>query len=245
MDPRWIKDNPQRVVGAMMASPAIHRHRTASAATVVRAAQRVVGRYESDAAKIWNDQPTGQQLYNRFVAFHGFGPKKASFATIFLSGSMFVPVRRMDEAEPTVDFRVERFMHLTGIVPSCDHDLIRMAIRRAMPADGPDRDTWYSEVDRGMSYSTATTITRTPSEPADCQRNGAAGSQTGEMNNRCGGATRPAAAGSRPESSAGDATSEPGTDPVRPVAFVSRPNPDPPLALVTVLHAGEFSMVSL
>ena len=71
----------------------LHRFWKTTGKRVVDAAKRVVRDYDCDAAKIWNDVPSAEELERRFREFDGIGQKKASMAVNILARDLGVPVQ--------------------------------------------------------------------------------------------------------------------------------------------------------
>jgi uncharacterized HhH-GPD family protein len=93
LDPSRIADESAQVRGAVAQPPVLHRYKRTVADWVVGAAGRVVTDYGGDAAVIWGDEPTRQQLRRRLLAFTGIGETKASKAVEMLEVEHGVRIR--------------------------------------------------------------------------------------------------------------------------------------------------------
>ncbi len=68
------------VRAAFSGPPALHRWVSVTADRVVAAAARVISRYRGDASLIWGDEPSAEELRERFELFEGIGQKKSAMA---------------------------------------------------------------------------------------------------------------------------------------------------------------------
>lgn len=74
--------SPDEVEAVFKSKPAVHRFPGSMAKRAHALAQVIVDEYGGDAAAIWRDAPTGDDLYARLRALPGFGEEKAK---IFLA----------------------------------------------------------------------------------------------------------------------------------------------------------------
>ena len=79
-DIRRIAGERDSVRTAFAASPALHRWVSVTANRVIAAAERVISRYRGDASLIWSDEPSAEELRERFELFEGIGQKKSAMA---------------------------------------------------------------------------------------------------------------------------------------------------------------------
>ncbi len=83
LDPREVAAaDPERFAGLLARRPAVHRFPKAMAARVQALAGTVVDEYGGDAAAVWADATSGEELRRRLGALPGFGEQKAG---IFLA----------------------------------------------------------------------------------------------------------------------------------------------------------------
>jgi uncharacterized HhH-GPD family protein len=78
--------------------PALHRFPAAMAKRVQTLAQILVERYDGDAAAIWKDVRSGDELRKRVAALPGFGEQKAQIFTALLGKQYGVRPRGWREA---------------------------------------------------------------------------------------------------------------------------------------------------
>lgn len=69
--------DPDKLVAAFVARPALHRFPAANAKRVQDLCQIVVDSYGGDAANIWKTASSGAELFRRVRALPGFGEQKA------------------------------------------------------------------------------------------------------------------------------------------------------------------------
>jgi uncharacterized HhH-GPD family protein len=80
LDPERIAREEESVRAAVQSPPKLHRYVAKMPGWLVLAARRVISEYHGDAAAIWSDQPSADELQRRFGAFAGIGQKKAAMA---------------------------------------------------------------------------------------------------------------------------------------------------------------------
>jgi uncharacterized HhH-GPD family protein len=69
--------DPDVLVEAFVARPALHRFPAANAKRVQQLSRLIVDRYDGDASRIWSDVPDGNELFRRIRELPGFGEQKA------------------------------------------------------------------------------------------------------------------------------------------------------------------------
>jgi uncharacterized HhH-GPD family protein len=69
--------DPDALVEAFVARPALHRFPAANAKRVQQLSQLIVDRYDGDPARIWSDVTDGDELFRRIRELPGFGEQKA------------------------------------------------------------------------------------------------------------------------------------------------------------------------
>jgi uncharacterized HhH-GPD family protein len=74
--------DPDTLAEIFSRPPALHRFPKANAKRVQDVCQILVDRYDGDAARLWNEASTGQDLLRRLCELPGFGTQKAQ---IFLA----------------------------------------------------------------------------------------------------------------------------------------------------------------
>ncbi len=75
---------PEALTEIFAAPPALHRFPRAMATRIQRLCQIVVDEYGGDAAALWRDVTTGQELVKRMKTLPGFGVQKAQIFTALL-----------------------------------------------------------------------------------------------------------------------------------------------------------------
>lgn len=133
LNPARIAHDLNAVKRAVDTPPKLHRYVERVPEWVVEAARRVVQMYGGDAATIWADQPTAQQLMRRLDDFPGIGQKKAAMAVELLERDLGVPVREMSGSDIAYDVHVRRVFLRTGLAEMDDLDHMLAVARQAHP----------------------------------------------------------------------------------------------------------------
>lgn len=99
--------------------------------------------YGGDAERIWNDDPTAEDLRRRLERFQGIGQKKAAMAVEILERQRGTVIRRLEGSDIAFDVHVRRVFLRTGIAERDDQQHMVEAARRLHP--GP---TWCARLPR-------------------------------------------------------------------------------------------------
>lgn len=144
LDPEKIAHDDAAVRDAVQQVPKLHRYVGKMPGWIVRAAQRVLDRYNGDAATIWNDNPAADALQRRFDDFVGIGQKKAAMAVEILERDLGVPVRNLERSDIAYDVHVRRVFLRTRLAERDDPDhMIAVARQLHPPRPGAlDLPTW-------------------------------------------------------------------------------------------------------
>jgi uncharacterized HhH-GPD family protein len=76
--------DPEALADVFSERPALHRYPRAMAARVQELARLIEADYNGDAARIWREAATGQDLLKRVAALPGFGSQKAQIFVALL-----------------------------------------------------------------------------------------------------------------------------------------------------------------
>jgi uncharacterized HhH-GPD family protein len=82
--------DPGALAAIFAERPALHRFPKAMAARAQELARHLVDHYDGDAARVWTEAGTGQQLVTRLSKLPGFGAYKAQIATALLGKQLGV-----------------------------------------------------------------------------------------------------------------------------------------------------------
>lgn len=86
LDARTIAGyDPDELETIFRTPPALHRFPAAMAKRVQALCQRLIERYDGDAAAVWSGARTGKEVVERVGALPGFGPQKAQIFTALLA----------------------------------------------------------------------------------------------------------------------------------------------------------------
>ena len=144
LDPQTVAHADGAVRNAVQQVPKLHRYVTKMPVWIVRAAQRVLDRYDGDASTIWSDNPTADELQRRFDDFAGIGQKKAAMAVEILERDLGVPVRNLYRSDIAYDVHVRRVFLRTRLADRDDRDHMIGVARQLHPArpGALDLPTW-------------------------------------------------------------------------------------------------------
>jgi uncharacterized HhH-GPD family protein len=144
LDPQIIAHADGAVRDAVQQVPKLHRYVTKMPVWIVRAAQRILDRYNGDASAIWSDNPTADELQRRFDDFVGIGQKKAAMAVEILARDVGVQVRSLDRSDIAVDVHIRRVFLRTRLAARDDRDHMIAVARQLHPArpGALDLPTW-------------------------------------------------------------------------------------------------------
>jgi endonuclease III len=117
-----------------VAGKSLHRYRKI-ANWLIESSRLLVGRYQGNPTKMWDDNPRSDDLQRRFEEFKGIGQKKASMAANILVRDHGVPVRNIDwrGIDVSGDVHVKRVFLRTNLVDRDDVDAVVVVARRLNP----------------------------------------------------------------------------------------------------------------
>jgi uncharacterized HhH-GPD family protein len=82
--------DPEELAALMSAKPAVHRYPGSMAKRIHTLCAFIADRYDGDAARIWQDAPSGAELLKRLTALPGFGTQKARIFVALLGKQLGV-----------------------------------------------------------------------------------------------------------------------------------------------------------
>ena len=85
--------DPAAVEAAFSTKPALHRYPGSMAKRTHALSRHLVDHYGGDAAAVWRDAPSGEELLRRLQALPGFGPEKAKIFLALLAKQFGVKPR--------------------------------------------------------------------------------------------------------------------------------------------------------
>jgi len=145
LDPKLIANmRLTELVGVFSIRPRL-RYPTKFAVFLKLACEMLVDRHGGDAANLWNDKPTAQELAKRLEQFYGVGQKKASMRTNMLVRDLRVPISGSKETiDISNDVMVQRVFLRAGLVENPTEEEI-VGVARTLCPDYPgalDLPTW-------------------------------------------------------------------------------------------------------
>ena len=95
---------PEDLVAVFCAKPALHRYPAAMARRVHELCVHLVDRYDGDAARIWTDATSGDELFARLCSLPGFGMEKSRIFLALLAKRLgYRPAGWEERAGPFAD----------------------------------------------------------------------------------------------------------------------------------------------
>jgi endonuclease III len=145
LDPSMIVADPEAVRRAVAGPPALHRYVNNVPSWIVLAARRVLDEYGGDAERIWNDQPTAEELRRRLERFQGIGQKKAAMAVEILERQRGVGITQLEGSDIAFDVHVRRVFLRTGMAERDDerHMVQRARALNAARPGALDYPAWW------------------------------------------------------------------------------------------------------
>lgn len=140
-----IVADPEAVRRAVASPGALHRYVNNLPSWIVAAARRVLDEYSGNADRIWNDDPTAEDLRRRLERFQGIGRKQGVMAVEILERQRGTAIRRLEGSDIAFDVHVRRVFLRTGIAARGDQQHMTEAARRLHP-DRPgalDYPEWW------------------------------------------------------------------------------------------------------
>jgi uncharacterized HhH-GPD family protein len=115
LDPAKIADaDPEEFAALCATPPAVHRFPGSMATRIQAVAREVVDRYDGDAARLWTEASTGEDLVARVMALPGFGKQKAQIFTALVAKQLGV---RPDGWEKAVgDYSLDGYRSVADVV---------------------------------------------------------------------------------------------------------------------------------
>ncbi len=133
-------------IKAMTIPTPLHRYPTTMGKAIHLAVQRIAGIYSGDASKIWYGKPSSGVVVQRFLEFHGAGPKIANMAANILHREMGVEFGDYRAIDISVDVHTRRAAYRLGLVPDGAADMETIFAARQLNPEYPgilDLPLWY------------------------------------------------------------------------------------------------------
>jgi uncharacterized HhH-GPD family protein len=121
LDPAAIAAaDPDTFTALCSTPPAIHRFPGSMAARLQQLASMILEQYDGDAARLWTEAATGQELLKRLMALPGFGKQKAQIFVALLAKQLDVRPPGWEDAAG--DYALEGYRSVADVV---DADSLR------------------------------------------------------------------------------------------------------------------------
>jgi endonuclease III len=112
----------------------LHRFNDTMASVFHDAILQINNKYESDAAKIWSNNPSSSAVVYRFLEFKGSGIKISTMAANILARQFRIPFSDYYSIDISPDVHIIRVMKRMGFVPSdANNDMVIYKARELNP----------------------------------------------------------------------------------------------------------------
>jgi uncharacterized HhH-GPD family protein len=139
LDPVRIADaDPEEFAALCAVPPAVHRFPGSMAGRIQAVAREVVDRYDGDAARLWSEAASGDDLVRRVMALPGFGKQKAQIFTALVAKQLGVRPEGWEKA--VGDYSLDGYRSVADVVDEASLGKVRAfkkekkAAARATPA---------------------------------------------------------------------------------------------------------------
>jgi uncharacterized HhH-GPD family protein len=139
LDPARIADaDPEEFAALCAVPPAVHRFPGSMAGRIQAVAREVVDRYDGDAARLWSEATSGDDLVRRVMALPGFGKQKAQIFTALVAKQLGVRPEGWEKA--VGDYSLDGHRSVADVVDEVSLGKVRAfkkekkAAARATPA---------------------------------------------------------------------------------------------------------------
>jgi uncharacterized HhH-GPD family protein len=139
LDPVRIADaDPEEFAALCAVPPAVHRFPGSMAGRIQAVAREVVDRYDGDAARLWSEAASGDDLVRRVMALPGFGKQKAQIFTALVAKQLGVRPQGWEKA--VGDYSLDGYRSVADVVDEASLGKVRAfkkekkAAARATPA---------------------------------------------------------------------------------------------------------------
>jgi uncharacterized HhH-GPD family protein len=139
LDPVRIADaDPEEFAALCAVPPAVHRFPGSMAGRIQAVAREVVDRYDGDAARLWSEAASGDDLVKRVMALPGFGKQKAQIFTALVAKQLGVRPQGWEKA--VGDYSLDGYRSVADVVDEASLGKVRAfkkekkAAARATPA---------------------------------------------------------------------------------------------------------------
>jgi uncharacterized HhH-GPD family protein len=152
LDPDRIARDEEAVRAAFQRPPKLHRYVAKMPDWLVLAARRVMSQYHGDAAAIWSDQPSADELQLRFNAFAGIGQKKAAMAVEILERDLGVSITNLERSDIAYDIHLRRVFLRTRLADRDNRDHMIAVARELHPVRPGALDLPSWRIGRGWCH---------------------------------------------------------------------------------------------
>jgi endonuclease III len=143
----FLASQPPEVFDSAMSIPTpLHRFPATMGKAMYLAIQRIEDVYSGNASKIWSGKPSSGVVVQRFLEFHGAGPKIANMAANILHREMGVQFSDYRAIDISVDVHTRRAAYRLGLVPDGAADMEIIFAARQLNPEYPgilDLPLWY------------------------------------------------------------------------------------------------------
>ena len=109
-------NKPLEYYSELFQTKSLHRYNARMSKAFYLTVKRVKEQYDSDASKIWSDEPSSAELVSRFLEFDYVGVKIATMATNVLARDYKIPLKDKYSIDISPDIHVKRVFYRMGLI---------------------------------------------------------------------------------------------------------------------------------
>ena len=120
---------PLEYYSALFQERSLHRFNARMSKAFYLAVKLIKDQYDSDASKIWSDEPSSAELVSRFLEFDYVGVKIATMAANILARDYKIPLKDKYSIDISPDVHVKRVFYRMGLIATEDDDATKVVYK--------------------------------------------------------------------------------------------------------------------